>query len=162
MDENTHFLEIQNLISNILKQEIVQSLLKHSNFTKTQLETLLLDFYARHFFQKDVQHEKLARMRNVARGSFSRVLHQGRKNYIKSAYSILLLIYLGFFEDEPFRALIDLNNEIVQFATQYDDLHLDQNQLDQEELQKRIKALNDLEIKIKTKIEELAKPKTIF
>lgn len=162
MNENSNLTEIQERVQNVLKDHIVQVLQKNSLFTKIQLETLLLDFHARQTTLKKVKHEEMAGLRKVARGSFSRVLHQGRKNFIKAAYTLFLLNYLGFFEQDPFNVFKELKEEILDYASQYDTIISEQAQLSERKFKEKINILNKVEAKLVQKLKELAQPMFSF
>ena len=157
LEEEKVMKEIQGTVKSVIKDQIVQILLKNSSFTEIQLETLLLDFHSRQSLGK-VKLEKLADVRNVARGSFSRVLHQGKKNYIRAVYTILLLNYLGYFEQDPFTIFLKLNEEILGYAAEYDALFTEQDQLPAEKKEMKLKKLHEMQARLKSKIEELAQP----
>ncbi len=118
-------------------------LLKETNLTKIQLNTLLLDFLADGFSNKKIGYEQKARLRRikaeleeegrrkitvtnkgVSRGAFNRVLKQARKNVISSIYTIILLGYLGFFEDPRLQQYLELAEELREYYKTYEKAYM--------------------------------------
>ena len=87
--------DVRRWLLGIFRDPIVEMLLKNSQLTKTQLETLLIDILAEKISGKRIVYEDKAKMRliksGVSRGSFNRTLAQARMNTIKSIYTIILL-----------------------------------------------------------------------
>lgn len=94
----------------VLKEPIMQNLLSHSLLTQTQLETLLIDLVIEDEHGDHVPYEEKAalrsksgsRSRGVSRGAFNRTLKQARDNIIRCLYTMLLLAYLGLFDQTLF------------------------------------------------------------
>jgi len=99
-DEN----EIQNLINKAFSDQITILLLKRSNITKIQFETLVIDILTDILSNNNVPFKEKALFRNkkVSRGAFSRTLSQARSRVISSVFTIILLSYVGVFEINPF------------------------------------------------------------
>ena len=95
---------LQNIIEKSFKDPITDLLLKNSNLTKTQFETLIVDLLTDIISDERVSfyQKTLFRSKRVSRGSFSRSLSQARKNVISSIFTIVLLSYIGVFNARPF------------------------------------------------------------
>lgn len=98
--------EIKNSISKVLRDPIIRLLLKSSNLTPVQFETILIDIIGRMNQEKILNYDEKRKLRSktVSRGAFIRTLTQARERVRKAIYTILLLSYLGvldssFFED---------------------------------------------------------------
>lgn len=96
--------DLKKFIDRSFKDPIAGILLKHSNLTKIQYETLIIDILTDNITDITLTYKNktLLRSKNVSRGSFSRTLSQARKNIVSSIYTILLLSYIGIFEEAPF------------------------------------------------------------
>ena len=98
--------EVKNSISKVLRDPIIRLLLKSSNLTPVQFETMLIDIIGRMDQEKVLNYDEKRKLRSktVSRGAFIRTLTQARERVRKAIYTILLLSYLGvldssFFED---------------------------------------------------------------
>ena len=115
------------MIDRAYKDPIAGILLKNSNITNTQYETLIIDYLTNIASDTEIsfKNKALYRVKKVSRGSFSRTLSQARGNIISSIYTILLLAYIGVFDTVPFddyknlaeklneyNQLIDLSNDM--------------------------------------------------
>ncbi|RJS84316.1 hypothetical protein CW706_04340 [Candidatus Bathyarchaeota archaeon] len=98
-------------------------MLKNSQLTKIQLETLLIDVLAEKISGKRIVYEKKAKMRliksGVSRGSFNRTLAQARTNVIKSIYTVILLGYLGILDTPNLEPYIEIANRIRDYMKAY-------------------------------------------
>jgi len=121
-----------------INDPITKILLPNSNLTETQLKTLLLDFLSDGFSDKKLTYEEKAKLRNfkyriiegkrqkinspkgISRGAFNRVLRQARNNVIKAIYTVILIGYLGIFEDPRLQQYISLAEEIKQYSHMYE------------------------------------------
>jgi len=107
----------------ILDEPILKMLLRGSALTSAQLETLLIDLIAEDTSGLHISYEDKAKARlrkrgspaGVSRGAFNRTLAQARRNVTRSAYTLLLLAYLGFFELNPFRSLEETASKISEY-----------------------------------------------
>jgi hypothetical protein len=94
----------------VMKEPIMQNLLSHSLLTQAQLETLLIDLVIEDEHGDHIPYEEKAalrsksgsRSRGVSRGAFNRTLKQARGNIIRCLYTMLLLAYLGLFDQTLF------------------------------------------------------------
>ncbi|MDH5461375.1 MAG: hypothetical protein OEX09_04035, partial [Candidatus Bathyarchaeota archaeon] len=100
----------QKWLKRSLDDPFVGMLSKNSHLTKTQLETLLIDILAENATEKALKYQEKAKLRlsTVTRGAFNRTLRQARKNIIRSIYTILLLGYLGVFEDTSLNPYLEI------------------------------------------------------
>jgi len=116
---------VKRWLSGIFRDPIVKILLKNSQLTKIQLETLLIDLLAEKISGKRMVYEAKAKMRlikpGVSRGSFNRTLAQARKNTIKSIYTLILLGYLGILDTPNLDPYIEISNRIRDYMEAYKD-----------------------------------------
>jgi hypothetical protein len=110
---------VQSFIITSLNDPITKILAKDSHLTKTQLETLLIDALAENITGKSIIYEEKARLRltkaKISRGSFNRTLKQAKDNVIKSIYTLLLLGYLGMFENTTLEPYIEIANKLHEY-----------------------------------------------
>lgn len=153
---------------------ITRMLLPNSNLTETQLKTLLLDFLSEGFSEDVLTYQEKARLRSsknkiingkrrkvsaptgVSRGAFNRVLKQARMNIIKSIYTVILLGYLGLFEDPRLQQYITLAEEIKKYAEMYEGVW--ENFLKKELSKEELKLLNEIQKNLMKMIKKLAEP----
>ena len=128
-------------------------LLKNSNLTKIQYESLLIDYFTDNMSENVLTYENKAiyRSKKVSRGSFSRTLSQARKNIISSIYTILLLSYVGIYDTYPF----DEYKNLAEKLSEYTSLAYDQ---DSSESRSRI---HKIERELAKGIRSLAEPKRL-
>jgi hypothetical protein len=109
--------DLQNMIERAYKDPIAGILLKNSNITDTQYETLIIDYLTSIASDSVItfKNKALYRSKKVSRGSFSRTLSQARGNIISSIYTILLLAYIGIFETVPFDDYKDLAEKLSEY-----------------------------------------------
>jgi len=114
---------VRRWLSGIFRDPIVEILLKNSQITKTQLETVLIDFLAEKISGKKIVYEDKAKMRliksGVSRGSFNRTLAQAKNNIIKSIYTLILLGYLGILDTPNLDPYIEIANRIRDYMEAY-------------------------------------------
>jgi hypothetical protein len=110
---------------------------KNSNLTKTQLESLLIDFLATNIAGKTLTNEEKAKLRlskaEISRGAFNRTLRQARKNVIQSMYTILLLGYLGIFNNIRLDPYLEAASKLQDYVNAYKDV-LSNSELAEEQL----------------------------
>ena len=116
--------EAQNLIDRSFNDPIANVLLKYSNLTPTQYESLIIDFLTINLSDKILtfQNKALLRSKKVSRGSYSRSLSQARSNVISSVYTILLLTYVGIYDTSPFDDYKDLAEKLSEYTSSIKDL----------------------------------------
>jgi hypothetical protein len=108
---------LQKMIDRAYKDPIADILLKNSNITATQYETLIIEYLTSIASDSEITFENKAlyRSKKVSRGSFSRTLSQARGNIISSIYTILLLAYIGIFDTVPFDDYKDLAEKLSEY-----------------------------------------------
>lgn len=109
--------ELQKLIDRAYKDPIGSILLKNSNITNTQYETLVIDYMTSMNDDIEITFKDKVFYRNkkVSRGSFSRTLSQARGNIISSIYTLLLLAYIGVFDTVPFDDYKNLAEKLSEY-----------------------------------------------
>ena len=110
--------ELIKVIKNSFNDPIMNILLKNSNLTKIQYESLIIEHYTNNVVDNIVTYENKAiyRSKKVSRGSFRRTLAQGRKNVISSIYTILLLSYVGIYDTYPFEEYKNLTEKLSEYT----------------------------------------------
>ena len=147
--------EVQAWLISLNKDPIFKILLKNSHLTKVQAETFLIDILAEKMSEKKVVYDEKAKIRliksGVSRGSFNRTLTQARRNIIRSIYTVILLGYLGIFEDTRLNPYIEISNKIRAYSKKYQEIwkseEINENQIKiiqtlQEEIEKGLLALS--------------------
>ena len=141
----------QAWLSSALSDPIVKILAKNSHLTKTQLETLLIDILAENISGKHLKYDEKARLRltkaKISRGAFNRTLKQSNENVIKSVYTVLLLGYLGVFENTTLDPYLEIANKLHEYVEAHNS---DRGEEDIESHQKVIEIIREeLEIGLK-------------
>ena len=110
-DEN-----LQKIIYKTFQDPIADLLIKQSNLTRIQFETLIIDLLTDILSDKKLSfYEKsLFRKEKVSRGSFSHTLAQARGSIISSIFTIVLLSYIGVF-DKPFEEYQELAEKLRDY-----------------------------------------------
>jgi hypothetical protein len=146
---------VQNWLICSTNDQIVKILSKNSNLTKTQLESLLIDFLATNIAGKTLSNEEKAKLRlskaEISRGAFNRTLKQARKNVIQSMYTILLLGYLGIFNNIRLDSYLEAASKLQDYVSAYKDI-LSNNQLAEEQL----RIVNMLRKELESSFEQLS------
>ena len=116
-DEN-----LQKIIYKTFQDPIADLLLKQSNLTRIQFETLIIDFLTDILSDEKLSfYEKsLFRKEKVSRGSFSRTLAQARGSVISSIFTIVLLSYIGVL-DKPFDEYQELAEKLRDYIDTIED-----------------------------------------
>jgi hypothetical protein len=116
-DEN-----LQKIIYKTFQDPIADLLLKQSNLTRIQFETLIIDLLTDILSDKKLSfYEKsLFRKEKVSRGSFSRTLAQARGSVISSIFTIVLLSYIGVL-DKPFEEYQELAEKLRDYIDTIED-----------------------------------------
>jgi hypothetical protein len=116
--------EAQNIIDRSFNDPIANIILKHSNLTSIQYESLIIDFLTINLSDKKLtfQNKAVLRSKKVSRGSYSRSLGQARGNVISSIYTVLLLTYVGIFDANPFDDYKDLAEKLSEYTSYMRDL----------------------------------------
>jgi hypothetical protein len=145
--------EFQNMLEQSFKDPIMSILLKNSNLTKVQYESLLINYYSDNMTDNILTYDNkaLLRSKKVSRGSFSRTLSQARRNIISSIYTILLLSYVGIYDTPPFEEYKNLAEKLSEYTVM---THDQDNSLSRSRIRK-------LEIELANGIRSLAEPKQL-
>lgn len=145
--------ELQNMLNRSFRDPIMDILLKNSNLTKVQYESLLIDYLTDNMTDNVLTYDNksIYRSKKVSRGSFSRTLSQARRNIISSIYTILLLSYVGIYDTYPFEEYKNLAEKLSEYTV----LTQDQDSL---KSQARIRRF---EIELTEGIKSLAEPKQL-
>jgi hypothetical protein len=138
LEERTTSKEsVQKWLIHSINDPIAKILAKNSNLTKIQLETLLIDFLATNIVAKTLKNEEKARLRlskaEISRGAFNRTLRQARKNVIQSMYTIILLGYLGMFNNTRLDPYLEAASKLQHYVSAYRDI-LSNGKLAEEQL----------------------------
>jgi hypothetical protein len=111
---------------------LVKRLLKDSNLTRIQFETLLINFIFDETAGKNGgTYDKKGRSRmfkesfrawraksypkGVSRGAFRRVLFQACRNVVRSIYTLFLLGYTGVLDTPALHGYIELSDMVAQY-----------------------------------------------
>lgn len=110
--------ELKKFIDRSFKDPIAGVLLKHSNLTRIQYETLLIDLISGIITDNGFKYVDKVKLRSkkVSRGSFRRTLAQARRNVISAMYTILLLSYIGIFDEAPFNEYQILSEKLRDYV----------------------------------------------
>ena len=112
-------ISYQNIIEKTLQDPLTDLLLKNSHLTRTQFETLIIDLLTDIMSDEKISfyQKTLFRHKKVSRGSFSRSLAQARRNVISSIFTVVLLSYMGVFDESPFEEYSVLAEKLKEYAT---------------------------------------------
>jgi len=143
----------QNIIQKTFQDPISDLLLKNSNLTRVQFESLVIDLLTDIISDEKIPFHQKAyfRRKKVSRGSFSRSLAQARSNVISSIFTIVLLSYIGVFETRPFDDYYFLAEKLKEYLTI----------LESRELNASRGLLNQIETELVEGISRLASPTSI-
>jgi len=145
---------VQAWLNAALNDPIVKFLSKNSQLTKIQLETLLIDVLAENISNKTLKYDEKARLRltkaKLSRGAFNRTLKQAKDNVAKSIYTVILLGYLGLFENTSLDPYIEIANRLKDYVEAHKELPEDQK-----ELEKHIKAMEIIKQELETSLKNL-------
>ncbi len=148
--------EAQKWLIHSLDDPIVKILVKDSTLTKIQLETLLIDILADNISGKSLKYDEKARLRlsAVSRGAFNRTLRQARLNVIQSVYTILLLGYLGVFEDTRLDPYLEVANKLQAYMEAH-------RGIGKEGTDEHFRIMSMFREELKMSLEQLSKPRTM-
>ena len=135
--------EVKNSIFRVLRDPIIRLLLKSSNLTPIQFETMLIDVIGRINQEKVLSYEEKRKLRSktVSRGAFIRTLNQARERVREAIYTILLINYLGILDSSFFDDYQQLFERLREYLR------------DIEESEKTKIILRRIEHEIKTRID---------
>jgi len=148
----------QKWLKRALDDPFVGILAKNSHLTRTQLETLLIDVLADNVTEKALKYQEKAKLRlsTVTRGAFNRTLRQARKNMTRSIYTILLLGYLGVFEDTSLNPYIEIANKLKTYILSYREILKNKGTEDE-----HFRIMSKLHEELEVSLEQLSKPKAL-
>ena len=145
------------MLNGAINDPIVKILVKNSQLTKTQLETLLIDVLAENMSGKQLKYDEKARLRltkaKISRGSFNRTLKQSKENVIKSVYTVLLLGYLGIFESTTLDPYLEIANKLHEYVEAHKDIPGKG-----EELKDHLKLIEIIREELETSLKQLSSP----
>jgi len=151
---------VQKWLISSLDDPIVKILTKNSHLTKTQLETLLIDILAENLAGKSLRYEEKAKLRllraGISRGAFNRTLRQARRNIIQSVYTIILLGYLGVFEDTRLDPYLEAANKLQAYLSSYREISNDTNVRDE-----HLRIVSMLREELEDSLQRLSNPKSL-
>jgi hypothetical protein len=145
--------ELQNLIEKSFRDPITDLLLKNSNLSRIQFETIVIDLLTDLISEEKIsfQQKTFFRSKKVSRGSFSRSLSQARKNVISSIFTIVLLSYIGVFKTRPFDEYEFLAEKLKEYISLIESSDISYSK----------KVLQQLENELINGIRDLSKPTSI-
>lgn len=145
--------DYQNMLQKTFKDPITDILLNNANITRIQFETLVIDMLTELISDNrlSLDEKTLFRTNNVSRGSFSRSLSQARKNVISSIFTIVLLSYIGVFDERPFDEYYVLAEKLKEYTTMLESTGSEINKTE----------LKRFETELIEGIKKLAKPTSI-
>jgi hypothetical protein len=143
----------QNIIQKTFQDPLTDLLLKNSILTRTQFETLVIDMLTDIISDEKVSFKQKSLLRNkkTSRGSFSRSLSQARSNVVSSVFTIVLLSYIGVFDERPFDEYYVLAEKLKEYATMMDSSEFNYDK----------EVLSRIEEELINGIRELATPTSI-
>jgi hypothetical protein len=148
---------VQAWLQGSVSDPIVAILAKNSHLTRTQLETLLIDILSENFAGKQLKYDEKAKLRltkaQISRGAFNRTLKQAKDNVIKSIYTVLLLGYLGVFEDTTLDPYLEVANKLHTYVEAYKDIP-NKNA----ELSDHLKVIEMIRKELETSLKQLSSP----
>jgi len=146
---------VQKWLIRSINDPIVKILGKNSNLTKTQLETLLIDFLAANILGKPLKNEEKAQLRlskaKLSRGAFNATLKQARKNVIESMYTIILLGYLGLFNNTRLDPYLEAASKLHHYVSAYRDVLSNEKVAEEQQ-----RIVNMLREELERSLEELS------
>jgi len=146
---------VQKWLKSTLNDPIATILLKNSNLTKVQIETLLIDFLSENIAGKRIKMEEKARLRltkvKISRGAFNRTLKQAKTNVIQSIYTILLLGYLGIFDSTRLDPYLEISNKLQTYINAYRNILPDKQRAEE-----NLRVINMLREELERSLESLS------
>ena len=116
------YSEARRSIRNMVDDPVTKLLVSSSHLTIPQLETLLANSIS---YEKTVKKEYRRLFRpsksQISRGSYNRTLIQAQNNVIHAIYTILLLGYVGLFDDASLQPFLELSDNLQSYITERED-----------------------------------------
>lgn len=143
----------QIIIQKAFQDPISELLLKKSNLTKIQFETLVIDLLTDSISDKKLSftEKTLFRSTKVSRGAFSRTLGQARSRVISAIYTIILLSYIGVLDSRPFEEYEILAEKLRDYISAIENSDISQKK----------RQLKRIEAELLEGITTLSKPTSI-
>ncbi len=142
-----HIENIHNFVIGTLEDNFVKTMLERACLTKSQLETLLIDFLSENIQEKKVTGLEKSRLRlrkaGVSRGAYIRTLKQAKRNVLKALSTILLLGYLGILRGQSLSTYVEVSGRVESLLEEYKKAWKE-NQ-DEETLERMTSIRNELE-----------------
>jgi hypothetical protein len=146
-EEAMHIENIHNFVIGTLEDNFVKTMLERACLTKSQLETLLIDFLSENIQEKKVTGLEKSRLRlrkaGVSRGAYIRTLKQAKRNVLKALSTILLLGYLGILRGQSLSTYVEVSGRVESLLEEYKKAWKE-NQ-DEETLERMTSIRNELE-----------------
>lgn len=99
------------------KDKILGYLLDKANFTKLQLDTLMINRLNKGELNLN-QRISLRDGKSVSKGSFIRTMRQAQKNVERSLYTIIISEYLSIIDRNSFLSLVRIGELLKELQTQ--------------------------------------------
>jgi PAS domain-containing protein len=115
----------RSLIDETFRDQILSALLRRSNLTKVQFETLLVDQLGHEMANKPLTRSDMLQLRRdqkgISRGSFNRTLRQARENVVEAIHTVLLLGYCGLTESPSIAPFLEASERLKGQTSQLRD-----------------------------------------
>jgi hypothetical protein len=109
-------------IEDTLRDRILSALLKRSNLTKVQFETLLVDQLGHDMANKRLTRKDMVQLRRdrkgISRGAFNRTLRQARENVVEAIHTVLILGYCGLTESPSIAPFLEASERLKSQTSQ--------------------------------------------
>jgi len=110
----------KSYVKTIFEDKILLTLLKNSNLTRKQFESLIIDFSLEKMLDKELTMKFKTKLRTdrikLSRGAFLRTLSQAKINAIRSLYTVLLLGYVGILDSLELEPFIEIAHRIKSYV----------------------------------------------
>lgn len=150
---------VHSLLESSINDPIAKIMVDNSHLTKTQLETLLIDILADNIAGKSLNYDEKARLRltkaKITRGAFNRTLRQAKENVTKSIYTVILLGYLGLFENTALDPYLEVANQLHTYLDAYKNAVSEGTRMSE-----RLEIISLLRQQLETSLKELSSPST--
>jgi hypothetical protein len=148
---------VQAWLNGSLNDPIVKILANNSQLTTIQLETLLIDILSENIAGKSLKYDEKALLRltkaQISRGAFNRTLKQAKDNVTKSIYTVLLLGYLGVFENTTLDPYLEIANKLRDYVEAHKEIPSKS-----EELGEHLKLIEMIRERLETGLKQLSNP----
>ncbi len=131
--ERDWYEKARSALSETLRDPVLSKLVKQSNLTRTQFETILVDQLGSELADKVLTRDEMTRLRlirgKISRGAFHRTLQQARANISESIHTILLLGYGGLLESPSLAPFLEASERLRSQTEQLREAAKDDGQL---------------------------------